>query len=223
MWLDQFVQDVRFAWRGMRQSPTYVVLTAFPQECCAVFGFTGQYVRAVGLRFTTYFSWCGPRMWRGGYVPCISPTFLRRRGIIAALVSAVLTSAGCSEYAAVADHMVNRIIENAVAGLRAELPPAQASQLELRTTGTRANGFYVFSVDRSGNPEFVWVFVREGHFYALGKEELALTPRLPLIEAAPADVQREAGLVPLSRPRVLQDLASRDGRYVSHPPPAKSG
>jgi hypothetical protein len=27
MWLDQFVQDLRFAWRGMRQSPTYVALT----------------------------------------------------------------------------------------------------------------------------------------------------------------------------------------------------
>jgi predicted permease len=27
MWLDQFLQDVRYAWRGMRQSPTYVALT----------------------------------------------------------------------------------------------------------------------------------------------------------------------------------------------------
>lgn len=48
---------------------------AFPQDYCAVFGFTGQYVHAVGLRFRTYFSWCGPRVWRDGYVPCIEPTF----------------------------------------------------------------------------------------------------------------------------------------------------
>ena len=27
LWLDQLVQDVRFAWRSMRQSPTYVALT----------------------------------------------------------------------------------------------------------------------------------------------------------------------------------------------------
>jgi hypothetical protein len=148
---------------------------------------------------------------------------LKHRGIIAALVSAVLMSAGCSEYAAVADHMARGVIANAVAAVRAELPPQQAAGLELRTTGTRANGFYIFSVDRAGNPEFVWVFVREGHLYALGKAELALTSRLPLIEAAPADIQREAGLFPLSRQSVLQDLASRDGRYMSHPPPAKAG
>jgi len=27
LWLDQLAQDVRFAWRGMCQSPTYVALT----------------------------------------------------------------------------------------------------------------------------------------------------------------------------------------------------
>jgi len=148
---------------------------------------------------------------------------LKRQAISAALVIALLLCPGCSEYAAVADHMVNRVIENAVAAVRAELPPRQASGLELRTTGTRGNGLYIFSVDRSGNPEFVWVFVREGYLYALGKEELALTPRLPPIEAAPAHVQREAGLVHLSRQNILHDLASHEGRYVSHPPPTKSG
>jgi hypothetical protein len=150
-----------------------------------------------------------------------SARVLEPQAMSAALVIALLVCPGCSEYAAVADHMVNRVIENAVAAVRAELPSRQASDLELRTTGTRGNGFYIFSVDHSGNPEFVWVFVREGHLYALGKEELALTPRLPLVEAAPADVQREAGLVHLSRQNILHDLASHGGKYVSHSPPTK--
>ena len=146
------------------------------------------------------------------------------RGIGVGMVLAVLASPGCSEYAAVAEHTANRVFENAVTSVRSELPAAQASSLELRITGTpNGSGFYIYSVDRSDNPEFVWVFVCDGHIYALGKEEHALTPRITLIEDAPDDLQRESGLAHLSRQEIVHDVASRSarGRYVSHPPSKK--
>jgi hypothetical protein len=134
-----------------------------------------------------------------------------------ALVIAMVVSQGCSEFGR---YIMNDVRTKAVAAVRAEL--AQASDVELRTTGKHGEGLYVYSVDRSGNPEFVWLFVHAKQLFAIGTEELALTPRVPLLGDANDHVRHEVELIRVSRQEILDYLRSRrEGEYVSHALPGK--
>lgn len=113
----------------------------------------------------------------------------------------------CVACTGIAQQMVEQLRRAATEAVRRELVRGD-EQIELRTRGNAwGEGLFVYAIGDSQHQGFVWLYVRE-RIYALGKEELAMTPSVPLLVDAPRDVQGAAGVTGVSRKDILESLTS---------------
>jgi hypothetical protein len=120
-------------------------------------------------------------------------------------VNAVLTTS-CSRWI---EQSVSQLHEQAVHGVETQLAEEFRGRLRLQSKPNAwGEGIIVFASDEP----FIWFFARGERayqIYALGREETRVTPTVPLLETARADVRDSVGLAGVSRERIRIALGDR--------------
>jgi hypothetical protein len=121
-----------------------------------------------------------------------------------------LLFSGCDQWI---EQSLEGFRQDAVSAVDAQLDGKFKGRISLRTEANQwGEGLIVYSDDPNSESQFIWVFARgerEYQAYAFGKEEIAVTPRMPLLSSARQDVRRSVGLTNVSREQIREFLDTK--------------